>query len=187
LFLEGASLSEDFGAFSFRTFLLDMNKLFETFVTQVLRDRVRGGFVVSAQVRLPLGHERKVFMKPDLILSRAGAAAAVADCKYKIIDSEEYKNHDVYQVLAYCTATGVRRGLLVYPRHVTEVSDEVRVRNSDVVIRQTTIDLGKGYLDLLSECDRFADDAFTWALAGEGPGDLSLTNQPAPRDAVLRL
>ena len=40
LFLDGASLSEDEGVFDFRTFLVDMNKLFEEFITQVLLERV---------------------------------------------------------------------------------------------------------------------------------------------------
>jgi 5-methylcytosine-specific restriction enzyme subunit McrC len=35
LFLQGASLSEELGPFEFRTFLLDMNKLFEDFVSKV--------------------------------------------------------------------------------------------------------------------------------------------------------
>lgn len=163
LFLEGASVSEDFGAFNYRTFLLDMNRLFETFVTQVLRDRARSGISLRAQMPTHLGQDKKVLMRPDITLWRAGSVALVADCKYKRIESEEYKNYDMYQLLAYCTAARVARGLLIYPRHVSDVSDVVRVRNSDIVIRQTSIDLGKADRELVSECDRFANEVFARA------------------------
>src|SRR5215211_1297896 len=68
LFLEGASLSEAEGAISFRTFLLDMNRLFEAFVTQVLRDRTPSGVSVAAQVPTHLDEQRKVHMRPDLVI-----------------------------------------------------------------------------------------------------------------------
>ena len=51
---KGASLSEAEGSFTFRTFLLDMNRLFEAFVTQVLRDRAPSGITVAAQVPVHL-------------------------------------------------------------------------------------------------------------------------------------
>jgi 5-methylcytosine-specific restriction enzyme subunit McrC len=41
LFLEGASLSEEAGVFSFRAFLIDMNKLFEKFSVRYWRQGVR--------------------------------------------------------------------------------------------------------------------------------------------------
>jgi 5-methylcytosine-specific restriction enzyme subunit McrC len=163
LFLEGASLSEDIGPFDFRTFLLDMNRLFEEFVTQILRDRARGGITVGSQIPVHLGHDRKVLMRPDIVVRREAAVALVADCKYKRVEPEEFKNHDHYQLLAYCTATGVRRGLLVYPLHVGEVRDELRVRNTETVIRQTTIDLGKEGAELIGEVDEFAREVFAWA------------------------
>src|SRR3712207_8376452 len=41
LFLEGSSISEESGSLDFQTFLVDMNGLFERFVTQVLRERAQ--------------------------------------------------------------------------------------------------------------------------------------------------
>ena len=125
LFLEGASLFEDLGVFSFRAFLLDMNKLFEEFVCQVLRDRVPGRLRVDSQESVYLARGRKILMRPDVLIRRAGTIALAADCKYKRLGSDEFKNHDVYQLLAYCTATNTQRGLLVYPLHLRNTSDEV--------------------------------------------------------------
>ena len=163
LFLEGASLSEDEGAFDFRTFLVDMNKLFEQFITQVLVDRAHGSAVVAPQASLYLGHDKKVFMRPDILISAGGAVTLAADCKYKRIKEEEYKNHDIYQVHAYCTAASVRKGLLIYPQHVSNVNDEVRVRYAEVSIRQKSIDLGKSHRELVGECDSLARFVFNWA------------------------
>jgi 5-methylcytosine-specific restriction enzyme subunit McrC len=157
LFLEGASLSEEGGPFDFRTFLVDMDKLFERFVTQVLRERAGIEVDVGDQVSTHLGQGQKVPMRPDIVVSKGGKVGLVADCKYKRLEPGKFKNHDVYQMLAYCTALGVQRGLLIYPVHAAEVQDLVAIWNSDVVIRQATIDLGKKEIEELNqECETFA-------------------------------
>jgi 5-methylcytosine-specific restriction enzyme subunit McrC len=163
LFLEGASLAEDTGPFTFRAFLIDMNRLFEAFVTQVLRERAPLGSSVRAQVPLHLGHDKRVPMRPDLVIDISGQLALVGDCKYKRLAPDEFRNHDVYQLLAYCTATGVRRGLLVYPVHEMAMQDEVRIRNTLVQIEQTTIQLGGSLNQLWEACDAFARGVFARA------------------------
>jgi len=97
-------------------------------------------------------------MRPDIIVSEAGSVVLVADCKYKRLEPSEFKNHDVYQMLAYCTATGVQRGFLIYPLHATVIQDGVEVRNTQTIIEQLTIDLGKEEIkELNQECDELAD------------------------------
>ena len=157
LFLEGASLSEESGPFDFQTFLVDMDKLFEKFVTQVLRERARGHMVVNDQVPVYLGHEQKVLMRPDIIVREGETVLLVADCKYKRLEPDEFKNHDIYQMLAYCTATRVQRGLLIYPLHAAVIQDEVEIRNTQTVVQQRAIDLSKEETSELDhECDTFA-------------------------------
>jgi 5-methylcytosine-specific restriction enzyme subunit McrC len=162
LFLEGASLSEAEGMFSFRTFLLDMNRLFEAFVTQVLHDRAPAGVSVEAQVSVYLGYEKKVRMQPDLVIRDRGVPRLVADCKYKRLEPDEFRHHDVYQVLAYCTAINVNRGLLVYPVHEVNVRDEVSIRHAPVIVRQTTLDLSGEGTEMQLLCDTFAQEVFSW-------------------------
>lgn len=163
LFLEGASLSEVEGSLTFRTFLLDMNRLFETFVTQVLRDRAPFGISVAAQVPIHLDEQKKVPMQPDLVIRDRGVSRLVADCKYKRLELDEFRHHDVYQVLAYCTAINVEQGLLVYPSHEVNVREEVSVRHAPVVIRQTTLDLSGNLEALALACDCLAHDVFSLA------------------------
>jgi 5-methylcytosine-specific restriction enzyme subunit McrC len=157
LFLEGSSLSENLGVWDSRTFLLDMNKLFEVFVTELLRTRARGRVRVVAQSALALGEDGKVNMRPDLTIEVDGRPLVVADCKYKQIESDLYNNHDFYQVLAYCIAAAVQHGLLIYPLGAERVDDVVRIRNSEIVIEQNSIDLGLPFPKFIRECERFTE------------------------------
>jgi 5-methylcytosine-specific restriction enzyme subunit McrC len=165
LFLEDASLSEELGTFGFRTFLLDMNLIFEMFVTRVLEVRAPLGVDLQAQEGMHLDYGRRVGIRPDFLVQAAGRVLAAADCKYKRISSDEYKNHDVYQVLAYCLAAGTDRGLLIYPRHTVDIDDSIQVLNTAVEIRRLSIDLGKCWDELELECDAIAQKVFGWAAA----------------------
>jgi 5-methylcytosine-specific restriction enzyme subunit McrC len=161
LFLEGASLSEESGPFDFQTFLIDMNKLFERFVAQILLERALDNMVIDDQVPVYLGYKRKVLMRPDIVVSEGETVVVVADCKYKRLEPDEFKNHDIYQMLAYCTATRVQRGLLIYPSHAAVIQDEVKIRNTQTAVRQVVIDLSKEEIsELNQECDAFADGVF---------------------------
>jgi 5-methylcytosine-specific restriction enzyme subunit McrC len=166
LFLHGASVSEHAGETPFRSFLLDMNQLFEQFVTEVLRNRAPQGMEVSDQYRAHLDEDRRLAIRPDLLVSRHGRPALVADCKYKRLDDHEpFRHHDVYQALAYCTALGLDRGMLLYPQHEFPRSDNLAIRNRDVVIRHASIDLGGSPADLRAACDDLADAVFGWVAA----------------------
>lgn len=142
LFLDGAGVSEDAGDFDFRTFLFDMNALFERFVTRLLLAGAPASLEIQEQRTIHLGVRGKVEMRPDVVVRRGGVAALVLDCKYKRLGAGRFQNHDQYQILAYCTALDVVRGLLVYPRHEQHLEDEVRIRHSEARIRQISIDLG---------------------------------------------
>jgi len=161
LFLEGASLWEESGPFDFQTFLIDMNKLFERFVAQILLERALDDMVIDDQVPVYLGYKQKVLMRPDIVVREGETVVVVADCKYKRLEPDEFKNHDIYQMLAYCTATRVQRGLLIYPLHAAVIQDEVKIRNTQTAVRRVVIDLSKEEIsELNQECDAFADGVF---------------------------
>jgi 5-methylcytosine-specific restriction enzyme subunit McrC len=170
LFLDSSSLSEAAGGSEFRTFLLDMNALFEQFITQALLDRVRGPWSLIPQSRHFLDAEDRIHLRPDIVLRHRGRMGAVADCKYKrIAGQSEFINHDYYQVLAYCTALGVRRGALIYPKHEVALGDTIQVRGSDVAIERLTIDLSGTPSDLRGEVDLLSGSLFSDpGLAGDG-------------------
>lgn len=141
LVLDGASLAESDGPVASRGFLLDMNRLFEGFVTESVRDRLPAGLALRGQATVFLDEAAAVAMRPDLLIERHGIPILVADCKYKRNDPGRYLHHDAYQVLAYCTALRLPVGVLVYPRHEAALDDAMAVRHAGIAIRQISIDL----------------------------------------------
>lgn len=158
LFLQNASLAEAIGTFSYRAFLLDMNKLFEEFVCQLLRNRAPRRVGIQSQECTFLDRDNKIRMKPDILIRHKGTVVLAADCKYKRLESDEYKNHDVYQILAYCIATNTPQGLLVYPKYLEDIPGDVWITRAGVHIRQVSIELDKESRELARSCDSFADE-----------------------------
>jgi 5-methylcytosine-specific restriction enzyme subunit McrC len=156
LFLEGSTLSEDSGMFEFRTFLFNMNDLFERFVTAALRQRLPHGLQLIPQQVNHLDDDHRIRMRPDIVIRERGMPVLVADCKYKRLGEEEFKHPDNYQMLAYCTALGLERGILIYPKHEVDIQMTSAVQRSTVRIEQITVDLGvdRGMFD--AELDRLA-------------------------------
>ena len=162
LFLEGSSLSEHAGPFTFRTFLVDMNELFERFVTRVLQQRAPRHIVIDEQVTMYLDVDRVIRMRPDILVRKNGETLLIADCKYKKLHQGDFSNHDVYQMLAYCMAAGIARGALFYPVHNAQLWGEIHIPNSQVLIREMSLDLGGRLEEFEVECDRFARQVFSW-------------------------
>ncbi|WP_189260501.1 McrC family protein [Streptomyces fuscichromogenes] len=98
-------------------FLLDMNKLFEDFVTVALREALHEhGLTARLQDAHHLDTAGLVRMRPDLVV-RTGdgrTPVAVVDAKYKVEKADGLLNADLYQVLAYATVLGLREAHLVY-------------------------------------------------------------------------
>ncbi|MFD0415196.1 McrC family protein [Streptomyces sp. NPDC127108] len=110
-------------------FLLDMNKLFEDFVTVGLREALREhGLTARLQDPHHLDMAGRVGMRPDLVV-RSGdgrTPLAVVDAKYKVEQADGLLNADLYQALAYATVLGLGEAHLVYaagrqPERVHEV------------------------------------------------------------------
>jgi len=173
LVLEGAALSENEGPSPFPTFFVNTNDLFERFLTEILLSRVRSPFAVREQRPRPFDRDRKVEIVPDIFVDCWSHPAIAIDCKYKRLAPDDFKGSDLYQILAYCTATHVDKGLLVYPRHTGGIIDELSVANSPVVIRQRTIDLDLPPSLLAVEGDRLAESIFQWAPTNMSARDVA--------------
>lgn len=120
------------GPLALNGFLLDMNRLFEDFVTVALREALREyGLTARLQDVHALDPGGRVRMKPDLVVYGADGRTpvAVVDAKYKTEKPHRahgYPNADLYQALAYATVLGLREAHLVYaagrlPERATEV------------------------------------------------------------------
>ena len=107
--------------------LFDMNRLFEAYVGAELR-REAAGKHIRVREQGPQKYfarredsDKAVFMmKPDFsLLNKSGDPVAIADAKWKVLDSEEQKlgiaQSDMYQIGSYASRYGVRNLALFYP------------------------------------------------------------------------
>jgi 5-methylcytosine-specific restriction enzyme subunit McrC len=142
LVLRATSVEEGIGDVAVNGFLLDMPKLFEDFVTGALREALvtTYGGRVDDQDQHHFDEAGQVLLRPDIVWKLHGTPLAVVDAKYKAEKPAGYPNADLYQLLAYCTVLGLRRGHLVYARGSEEPAHHV-VKRSGIEIVCHTVDL----------------------------------------------
>ena len=186
LVLANLTLQDAVGATQASSFMLDMNELFERFVTERLRRALRGRLEVKDQHRDRLDEDRRVVIRPDLLFSSQGTAKFVADIKYKLTDDAAGgRTSDYYQLLAYTTALNLPEGVLIYclnanladdpdhngpiaglpRRHATEGSaspraaaaSSVRVRHAGKVLHTYALDLSGTTDDVDKKVRELAD------------------------------
>ncbi|MET7743274.1 restriction endonuclease [Streptomyces sp. NPDC005385] len=140
-------------------FLLDMNKLFEDFVTVGLREALREhGLTARLQDPHHLDLAGRVGMRPDLVVRTGDGRTplAVVDAKYKVEKADGLLNADLYQALAYATVLGLREAHLVYaagrqPERVHEVRGTVTGADRQAMrIYQHSLDLSREPEQLLT-------------------------------------
>ncbi len=140
LFLEKASISEQGGRIRFRGFLLDMNQLFEQFVStafQVVGQASRLLVVSQSSAYLSL---YPVHIRPDITVRLGQRVVSIVDAKYKR-RFDTYDNPDVYQMLAYATALNCPRTFLIFPASECEGEGPVEIVNSPVTIEIRRLDI----------------------------------------------
>ena len=114
-----------------RGFLMDMNTVFQEFLTQALREELGASPRTLRSDRelekLTLDHGRRVTLEPDLTWWDGPTCTFVGDAKYKNLTSHRVSNSDLYQMLSYATALDLPGGLLVYAQgEVDDASYDVR-------------------------------------------------------------
>lgn len=148
------------------TFVFDMNKVFEDFVTAALGEALRrhGGKLRSQVTEERLSQH--IALKPDLAWHRNGVWEAVLDVKYKPLYGESFPNGDAYQMLAYTLAYGLKRGWLIYAREPGQQSVEHVIPSADKTLVVTALDVAREPDDLLSDVEALADRIAAEAING---------------------
>jgi len=92
--------------------------VFQKFVAIALREALRLNdteFPPDERVKnLFLDKNKTISLEPDLLWWEGPKCVFIGDAKYKRINVAGIKNPDLYQLLAYATATGLPSGLLIY-------------------------------------------------------------------------
>lgn len=143
LVLRSASLELGAGGPRGAAFLIDMNKVFETFVRKALREALGASdrAFPDRPPALRLDERSRVPLKPDLYLLDHDRIAWVGDAKYKRLPAGAYQNADLYQLLAYATVLGLPSGTLIYAAdHGVQRASHV-VRRSGIELQVVALDL----------------------------------------------
>ena len=169
LIIDNSSLELFHGEVAGASFFIDMNKVFEKFLYVALKESL--GVPESQwrhEVPLTLDEGCRIRMKPDLSwwpssnTGRNSRPIFVGDAKYKNVEAG-FEHSDIYQMLAYCTATGLQSGLLVYAKGKSEPAT-YKVRNSATTIEIASLDLRGSPQAILDEAGNIADRVRSLAI-----------------------
>jgi len=149
------------------SFLIDMNEVFEAFLHCALKDALHLSDIAfpRGDSRLRLDDDRRIKLKPDLSWWQSGRCIFVGDAKYKRLKVKGFVNADLYQMLAYTTASGLSTGLLLYAQGEREPVEH-RVTRSGKRIIVDSVDIFGTPEMMLQEVGRVAD--MVRELAGDG-------------------
>lgn len=156
LILEQLTLVDQLGHNGAHAFFLNMNDLFQSFVTERLRRELSRTLEVEGEPVVYLGRGRRVEMLPDLVFRADGQRVYVGDAKYKITGTGHGQSSDYYQLLAYTSALNLREGVLVYcqsdgeapPRLVEAKYTGKRLFTYAIDLRGSSDDVEKAMADL---------------------------------------
>ena len=127
-------------------FLMDMNVVFQEFVTVALREALGVSPDAFKERAIPsLDEGDHVHLRPDLVWQDGAQYLFVGDAKYKNITGGRIPNADLYQLLAYVTALDLPNGLLIYAKGEAETAT-YQVRHSGKRLKIAALDLS-GTLD----------------------------------------
>ena len=143
-------------------FLMNMNIVFQEFLTQALRDALRVSERTFSFSRSPSGDilkldvDGKVTIQPDLMWWDGANCLFVGDAKYKTLTGEGVPNADLYQVLSYATALNLPGGLLVYADGKTDAVTYT-VLNSGKRLEIAVLDLSGSLEEVLANTGKVAE------------------------------
>jgi 5-methylcytosine-specific restriction enzyme subunit McrC len=158
LILQSAGLDQGEHSASASGLLINMNEVFERFVHGALGEALQlkeKAFPANANGRyLYLDQERCVRLKPDLSWWEGSRCRFVGDVKYKKNETG-FKHGDLYQLLAYTTATGLPSGMLIYAEgEVDPHSYHVSLAHKELIVRK--LDLARKPQEILRDVGEIA-------------------------------
>jgi 5-methylcytosine-specific restriction enzyme subunit McrC len=178
LILRDASFDLGHGDVTGTAFLFDMNDVFENFVLVALREALglnERDFPQGTKGR-PFylntdDHDQRVRIRPDLSWWEGDRCVFVGDAKYKRLSIKGYEHADLYQLLAYCVASGLPGGLLIYA--VGERPERTyTVSHAGKRLEVVTLALDGSPQEVLGRVRELAERVRWWAREGQANFEL---------------
>lgn len=152
LILEQRSFSLGLGQNQSRSILIDMARLFESFIENEF-------YILSADSKIKfipqhsenyLDKERNFLIRPDYTWNLNGKVVALADAKYKRFnDRKDVPVSDRNQLVTYCTRYNLNAGHLIYAE-APEFESEIEVA-SGLILKFHQLDLSLPKLDIIGK------------------------------------
>ena len=159
LIIENSSLELFHGKVTGASFVLDMNKVFQDFVTVALREALgvsENAFRSDKNIpKVTLDQADSIKLEPDLSWWESGKCTFVGDAKYKRVYDGRAPNADIYQMLAYVTALDLPGGMLVYAKGEAEPVVHT-VRHTGKRLEIAALDLSGALGEILADVGRLA-------------------------------
>ena len=164
-------------------FLMDMNIVFQEFLTQALRE-VLGASPQSLRSDselqgVTLDREGRVSLRPDLTWWDGPDCLFVGDAKYKNLTGERVPNADLYQMLSYATALGLPGGLLIYAQGEADTASYT-VRGSGTRLEVAALDLTGTLEEILEAVRQMAKSVVRFRNEARGHSPAGAPSAPAP-------
>lgn len=122
-------------------FLMDMNQVFQEFVTVALREELGASEKTFGEDGIGgLDVEGRINLRPDLVWRDGGVCRFVGDAKYKNLTDRAVPEGDLYQLLAYVTAANLPGGMLIYAQGEVDTAD-YKVRHCGKRLQVAALDL----------------------------------------------
>ena len=131
-------------------FLMDMNQVFQEFVTVALREELGASEKTFGEDGIGgLDVDGRIKLRPDLVWREGNRCWFVGDVKYKKLEGRKRgekeepgkpPNDDMYQLLAYVTAANLPGGMLIYAQGEADAADYT-VRHCGKVLKVAALDL----------------------------------------------
>ena len=135
-------------------FLMDMNVVFQEFLTVALREVLGVSEKELKEASIPSlnipedDNKGRIHLRPDLVWKVGSSYKFVGDTKYKHIKDDRFPNADLYQMLAYTTSLNLQSGMLIYAKGETRETT-YRVRNVGKELHVVVLDLSGGLDEIL--------------------------------------
>lgn len=160
LVLRSGGLDLPIGDHLARSFLIDMNVVFERFVYRALaEDLLAHGLTLhDNHGGIRLDTDGLHTLRPDLSLWRGDRCTYAGDCKYKQSTDAMAQRDDMYQCVAYAVATGLPRITLFYGGESPQ-SREVQLVDGRTTVLVRVLDLSAPTVRLQAQCAALAREA----------------------------